>query len=188
MSPSQPEAQGSTRPVQEQDLLAIGKVLKTRGLKGELKVASYAESPETYQRAGELYLLKGGNPLKLTLERVREQGRALLCKFKGFDRIEEAEGLVGATLYLRKQDLRPLPEGEYYWYQLIGLEVWTDGGKRLGTIKGILNAGSQDIYVVNRGKQEWVIPALPEVIRKVDIPGGRMVIHPIEGLLDQDDL
>lgn len=175
-------------PADEQDLLAIGRVLRTWGLKGDLRVASYAESPETFHGHSELYLRTADGLRKLTLERVREQGRAILCKFKGRDRVEEAEDLVGATLYVRKQDLRPLPEGEYYWYQLIGMEVWTEEGTCLGTLRQILNAGSRDIYVVSRGKREWLIPAIPEVIRKVDVPGARMTIHPIEGLLDQHDL
>jgi 16S rRNA processing protein RimM len=173
--------------VRQEELLAIGKVLKPWGLKGEVKVETYAESAETYRRASELFVLQRDQPVGLVLEGVRQQPKALVCKFKGLGKIEEVQPLVGATLYLRKADLPALGEGEYYWHQLIGMEVWTDGGRQVGTLSGILSTGGHDLYAVRQGEREWLIPALREVIREVDVAANRMVIHPMEGLLDEDD-
>jgi 16S rRNA processing protein RimM len=111
-----------------------------------------------------------------------------LLKFKGRDRVEDVEELIGCTLYIDKRDLPQLDEGEYYWHELIGMEVRTDTGKPLGTLEKILDTGSNDVYVVRKGEQEVLIPAIREVIREVDVAGSRMVIHPIEGLLDEHDL
>jgi 16S rRNA processing protein RimM len=186
MDSRKPVREGCTRPVHREELLAIGKVLKPWGLKGEVKVLSYAESADTYRRTSELIVLRQDRPLGLVLEGVREQARALLCKFKGRERIEDVESLVGTTLYLRKSELPALEQGEYYWHQLIGMEVWTDTGRHVGTLSGILTTGSNDLYAVRSGEREWLIPALREVIREVDVPANRMVIRPLEGLLDEE--
>ena len=167
--------------------VAIGKVLKPWGLKGAVKIRSYAESPESFSRISELRVQGKDGPIVLSLEDVRKQKKAVLLKFKGRDRIEDVEDLVGLTLYLHKKDLPQLEEGEYYWHELIGMEVWTDSGKPIGTLEKILDTGNHDVYVVRRGEQETLIPAIRDVIRKVDAGGKKMIIHPIEGLLNEHD-
>ncbi len=98
------------------------------------------------------------------------------------------EDLVGLTLYMDRKELPRLEEDEYYWYELIGMEVCTDSGKSVGTLEKILETGSHDVYVVRKGEQESLIPAIRDVVRKVDVPGRRMIIHAVEGLLNEDDL
>ena len=124
----------------------------------------------------------------MTLETVKKHKQFVLLKFKGRNRIEAVEDLISAALYMRKEELEPLQEGEHYWYQLIGMEVRTDRGQYLGTLEKIFNAGSNDVYVVQQGKREWLIPALRDVIREVDIDKKQMIICPMEGLLDENDL
>jgi 16S rRNA processing protein RimM len=85
---------------------------------------------------------------------------------------------------LYRSQLPKLEEDEYYWYDLIGLEVVTVDGERLGSIAEIFETGSNDIYVVRGGKREYLIPAVSAVIDSVDLEGGRMLITPPEGLLD----
>lgn len=177
-----------TKEILPQAHLAIGEVLKPWGLKGAVKIHSYAESPETFSRISELRVQGEKGPIVLFLEDVKKQKKAVLLKFKGRDRVEDVEELVGRTLYIDKKDLPQLDEGEYYWHELIGMEVWTDDGKSLGTLEKILDTGSNDVYVVQKGGQETLIPAIRDVIRKVDVAGRRMVIHPIEGLLKDHDL
>ena len=89
---------------------------------------------------------------------------------------------------MSKKELEPLREGEYYWFQLIGMDVHTDRGQYLGTLENVFNTGSNDIYVVQREEREWLIPALKEIIREVDIDKKQMIICPMEGLLDENDL
>ena len=170
------------------DLLVIGRILKTKGLHGKVKVLSYAGSPELYRRIRALHVQAGDKFQSLSVEEVEERRGAVILKFKGRDRIEEVQGLVGADLYVNKKELPALAEDEYYWHELIGLEVTTQAGQNLGTIHGIFNTGSNDVYVVRAGKREILIPALRDVILKVDIAGHQMIIHPMEGLLDRHDL
>ena len=169
-------------------LLAIGKVLKPWGLKGAVKIHSYAESPESFSRISEFRAQGKDGPIVLSIEDVKKQKKAVLLKFKGRDRVEDVEELVGLTLYMDKKDLPQLEEGEYYWHELIGMEVWTEAGKPIGTLEKILETGSHDVYVVRKGERETLIPAIRDVIRKVDAAGKKMVIHPIEGLLNEHDL
>ena len=174
--------------IRPQTHLAIGKILKPWGLKGAVKLYSYAESPESFLRISELYVESEDGQVVLSVEDAKQHKKAVLVKFKGRDRIEDVEGLVGLTLYVDKEELPPLEEGEYYWYQLIGMEVSTDTGKSIGTLEKILDTGSHDVYVVRKGERETLIPAVRDVIQEVDVAGKRMIIHAIEGLLNEDDL
>ena len=168
--------------------LAIGEVVKTWGLKGMVKVASYAESIESFRRISALRVQGRDGPIMLAIEEAREHKKGVLLKFEGRDRIEDVEDLVGLTLYMDKKELPRLEEGEYYWHELIGMEVRTEAGRPVGTLERILNTGSHDVYVVRKGERETLIPAIRDVIREVDVPGRGMVIHVVEGLLNEDDL
>jgi 16S rRNA processing protein RimM len=174
--------------IRPQTRLAIGKVLKPWGLKGAVKLYSYAESPESFLRISEFYVEGEDEQIVLSVEDAKQHKKAVLVKFKGRDRIEDVEDLVGLTLYVNKEDLPPLEEGEYYWHQLIGMEVRTDTGKPVGTLEKILDTGSHDVYVVRKGERETLIPAVRDVIQKVDVAGKRMIIHAIEGLLNEDEV
>jgi len=173
------------------DLLPIAKIVKCWGLKGHVKLLDYAESPEIYGRVRELYLCRESRVLPLVVENVREHRGRVLLKFRGRDRIEEVEDLLQETLYLHKRDLDPLEPGEYYWFQLIGMAVHTDSGVALGTLREIVNTGSNDVYVVRQGDREWLIPATAQVVLDVDVSRNRMTVHPLEGMTgttDQHDL
>jgi 16S rRNA processing protein RimM len=173
--------------MQLEELLEIGKVLKPWGLKGCVKVFSYAESPATFRRLSALYIQTSKGPEALAVDNIREHKNCVVLKFKDRNSVEEVQDLITETLFMHKRDLSPLEEGEYYWHDLIGMAVVTDGGKYLGVLEHIFNAGSSDIYVVQEGEREYLIPAIRDVILQVDVPGKRMIIHPIQGLLNKDD-
>jgi 16S rRNA processing protein RimM len=168
--------------------LAIGKVVKPWGLKGAVWIRSYAESKESFLRASELRVQAKQGPVVLSVEDVREHKKGILLKFKGRDRIEDVEDLVGLTLCLDKKELPSLAEGEYYWYELIGMEVLTEAGREVGSLERVMNTGDHDVYVIKKGDREFLVPAVRDVVRKVDVPGKQMIIHAAEGLLNQDDL
>jgi len=107
----------------------------------------------------------------------------ILLKFAGYETPEACAGLREQTLYIPIEDAKPLPEGELYVYQLIGLEVWTDEGERLGRVTDLWETGSNDVYVVDREGQVILLPAIKEVVRAIDIERGRMTVHLMEGLL-----
>lgn len=170
-----------------ENLLGIARVAKCWGLKGHVKLASYAESVEIFSRVPQLYVHLGGRTVPLVVEDVKEHNGRVLVKFLERDRIEDVEDLLQQTLYMHKKDLDPLAPGEYYWFQLIGMEVRTDSGEDLGTIREILTTGSNDVYVVRRGALEWLIPATSEVVLDVDVSRNRMTVHPLEGMTGTTD-
>jgi 16S rRNA processing protein RimM len=110
------------------------------------------------------------------------KGKAIV-KLDTIDSIEQAEKLQGQTIEIHHSQLQPLPEGQYYHFQLIGLEVWTTQGELLGKISQILTAESNDNYVVHGAKGEILIPAIEDIVKSVDLDNGRITIEAIDGLL-----
>ncbi len=118
------------------------------------------------------------------IETAKIQNKFISGRLKGCEGAADAEKLVGASVLVKREDLPPLEEGEYYWFEIIGMDVLTDEGRVLGRVEAILPTRSNDVYLV-QGKREWLIPATKEVIVRVDREKGHMVIHPIEGLLEE---
>jgi 16S rRNA processing protein RimM len=104
--------------------------------------------------------------------------------FAGFDAPEKVKAFNGWFIKVPEEETEPLPEGTYYWFELIGMEVFSEDGEKLGTITDIFETGSNDVYVVKRGRKEVYIPATQEVIKQIDRKAKRMIIHLMDGLLD----
>ncbi|MBI2300558.1 MAG: 16S rRNA processing protein RimM [Armatimonadetes bacterium] len=151
------------------------------GVRGEVKVRLETDYPERVCGTRR-WLLRDpdGNTEEVDVERVREHQGLLLAKLRGVDGRDAAKLFRGREIICWFRDLPPLPEGEYYHFQLVGLQVVTVDGRPVGRIKEILRTGSNDVYVT----EGPLIPALEEVIEKVDLEGGVMVIRPMKGLLD----
>ncbi|UCG14737.1 MAG: 16S rRNA processing protein RimM [Deltaproteobacteria bacterium] len=150
--------------------LPIGKVVKVHGLKGHLKVVPYGETLAGLGDGEKVTAcLPDGSAQQLTAREVRPHQKVFLFLSREIDSLEEARAIVGAELCVHESRL-PAPEpDEFYWYQLIGLEVVSSDGRKLGTIEEILETGSNDVYVVRRGSEEILIPAIYEVVRDVDL-------------------
>ena len=111
-------------------------------------------------------------------------GKKLIIGFNGYDDINQVLHLVGHEIYAAREQLPELAEGEYYWYDLLGLRVETDKGEFLGELTDIIATGSNDVYVVKDGGREFLIPALEDIVLDVNIAAGIMKVSPPEGLLD----
>jgi 16S rRNA processing protein RimM len=109
-------------------------------------------------------------------------------RLKGISSIAEAEKYRGAKILVPKQALKKEADGEYFWYELLGLAVYLESGRCLGEIAQIIPTGSNDIYVVREGEAEILIPGTHEVVREIDLEGRKMIISPMEGLLDLDEV
>lgn len=170
----------------EARLVAVGKIVRAHGVRGAVKVFAYGETLRGLSPGAELSVRHpSGRPAsKLTMVEVKPQGRHLLIRFEGILGMEPAQDLAGADLLITEDRLPPLDEGEFYHYQLIGLDVITTQGKPVGTIRSIMETGSHDVYVVGRQGGEALIPAVEEIIREIDLKERRMVIDPPEGLID----
>jgi 16S rRNA processing protein RimM len=173
----------------EEDLLTIGKIVSTHGLRGKLRVISYDESNEIFSTQRIFYVKDIKGSLKeYTLINIEPHKKVLLLEFDGISSINEAKELIGAYILINKSRLSPLPEDEYYWFEIIGIKVFTDGGTLLGEVDRIIQTGSNDVYVVCDKKKEYLIPAINDVITKIDVNNRVMIVHPIEGLFGDDEI
>ena len=121
-----------------------------------------------------------GKPLQI--ERCRwHQGLALI-KFRGFETQEDAMHLLGVQLEVSLDEVPSLSPDSYYHFQILDMEVWTESGEFLGTVEDILSTGSNDVYVVNQGKNEVLVPAIEGVVLEVDLEKGRITVDLPEGL------
>lgn len=145
---------------------------------------SFMDEPEKVLRNGREVFLRGKGsekgPLQITLWQIYKN--SVFLEFAGVDDIAAAESLVGCHVFLPKTCLEPLPEGEYYWQDLIGMTVVTENQEVLGAITSIFPTGSNDVYVCAGEKGEMLIPAISDVILQIDPVERRMVIRLLEGM------
>lgn len=166
-------------------LIAVGKIIGTHGIKGLLKVHSFSGNMDSLQVAGTVTLkLHNGTLREYGVRSVAPHTGKLILGLTDFDDINQVLPLVGSEVCLLRSQLPQPEENEYYWCDLIGLEVFTIDGIALGAITDIFETGSNDIYVVRDKEREYLVPAIAKVINSIDLKGGRMIITPLEGLLD----
>jgi 16S rRNA processing protein RimM len=167
----------------------MGEVIRPHGLEGLLRIKSYAQSEESFLRPEVVFLQVGSaEPREYAITSVRPHKNVHLLKLRGVDSLEEAEKLSGARILIGKDSLNSERRDEYFWHELIGLEVFLSGGEYVGKIEHILPTGSNDIYVVQEGKKEVLIPAIYDVIQEIDLTKKRMIISDVEGLLDLNEV
>jgi 16S rRNA processing protein RimM len=163
-------------------LVAVGRVLKAHGVRGALKVLPYGETLGGMEAGEKLFLMEGVKQRQLTLVRLRSQTRGFIAEFEEFESIDEARELTGKELLVDKDRLPPLPDGEYYHFQLIGLSVVTKEGEPLGTLRAVFETAGHDVYVVANEDKELLIPAIEDIICEVDLTGGTLKVDLPEGL------
>lgn len=161
--------------------LECGKIVATHGLRGEVKVLPWCDGPEALVPIKTFYLDGGNTPKRA--ERCRIQKNMVLLKLEGVDTPEAAQALRGRVLWLDREE-DTLEEGQYYIQDLIGLTVEdADTGERYGILRDVTETGANDVYhVAFPDGRVQLVPAIPQVIAKIDIDGGKMLIRPLEGL------
>lgn len=166
------------------DYLEIGQIVNTFGIKGMVKVKSFSNDIKRFDELKKIYVKNNENKKEYEIEEVKYHKEMVLIKFKGIDTIEQANLLRNSYLIINRKDLKPLEKGTYYIVDLLGLDVYTDSEELLGKLEDIFNTGSNDIYVVKdeMGKQ-ILLPAISEVIKKIDLQNKKITIHLIDGLI-----
>jgi len=163
----------------------IGEVASPFGLRGEVKVRPVTDFPEHFGGLKEVYVGKGSPPRRsgriLKIESARPHKGAVIVKFAGIDDVSAAEALRGMELRISESELMPLEEDEYYIHDIIGLDVETTEGEHLGRVKEILRTPAHDVYITDRA----MIPAVKEFIASIDLDRKKMVIRPVEGLIQE---
>ncbi|MBI5042391.1 MAG: 16S rRNA processing protein RimM [Nitrospirae bacterium] len=172
-----------------QDLITIGKILKTRGIRGELKVLPLTDFLERFNELKEVILTSpDGNDVKYKIDSVRYQKGFVLLSLEGCKTIDEAKRLINWSVRIPKELVRELTSNHYYWSDLIGMTVYSDAGFLVGEIIDVFSTGSNDVFVVKGKKKEFLIPATLEVVKDVDVKNKRMTIHIIKGLIGDDEM
>ena len=159
--------------------VVVGVVLGSHGVNGELRVRAMSDVPHRFDPGQVLFL--ADQPLTIV---ASSRGRAdsLILRLEGIDSAAAAREFTGMELGCQAESAANLPEGEYFHYQLMGLQVITDEGEHLGRIAEIIVTGSNDVYLVQGDKGEILLPAVSQVVRQVNIGSGTMVVHLLDGL------
>ena len=172
-----------------EQLLTVGKLVNTHGIKGEIKVLAITDFPEERFASGKrLFLIPGdGTPsFWVTIVSARFHKNTYIVKLEGYTNINEVEKYKGSLLKVSQDDLVELPDNEYYYHDIIGCSVFTDENedKPLGVITEIMKPGANDVWVVKPSSgADILIPVIDDVVLDVDVNSKKVKIHLMEGLL-----
>jgi len=134
-----------------------------------------------------VYLSPGKGLKEWVIVEAKGEGHRVLLRLEGLENRQQAEALAGFSVYLSEKHLQTLPEGEYYWYQLIGCRVYNDQNRFLGVLKGILTTAAHDIWAVQDGEKEVLLPAVEDFILSVDEVLKEIRVRSVEGLTENND-
>lgn len=169
------------------DYLEIGKITSTHGIRGEMRVQPWCDSPEFMKGFKVLYLdKKGEKPLKV---KCRANGNMALVKAEGIDTVEEANKYRNRILYMKRSDA-VLPEGFYFLQELFDCKVIDadDENKQYGILTDVSQTGANDVWHITSAEgEEYLIPAIPHVVINVDVAEGIIKIRPLRGIFDNED-
>jgi 16S rRNA processing protein RimM len=161
------------------DLIIVGEVTRAHGVRGAVRVFPVTDFPEHLLALDRAVLVSGAMVRPVNVQQSEAAGRFVLMKFTGIDTPEEAERLRGATVQIPAREAVPLPPGQFYTFQVIGLEVRTPEGTPIGRVVDIIRTGSNDVYVVRPpAGAEILLPAVDSVIQEIDLDAGRLVARP----------
>lgn len=168
-----------------EDMLRVGVISSTHGVKGEVKVFPTTNDAARFKQLKEVILDTGKEQIPLTIEQVKFFKNMVILKFKGYDNINDIEKYKSRNLLIAREHAVELGPDEYFITDLIGLEVVTDLGESLGVMKDVLETGANDVYVVKlKTGKELLIPAIGDCILDVNLEERTMKVHLLEGLLD----
>jgi len=174
-------------PSTEPAFLLLGRVLRPHGVRGELRVNVLTSYPERIGPEMEVYL--GSNPedsthaVRYVVRGARTHHQYLILHLEGVNDRSEADFLREQYVMVRLEDAVPLEEDEFYLFQVIGLDVYTEDGEHLGEVTEVLETGANDVYIVQGERGEILLPAIDECVLDIDIEAGKMTVRLIEGLL-----
>jgi 16S rRNA processing protein RimM len=168
------------------DLITIGKILKPVGLRGEVKVLPLTDFPDRFKALREVIvqIKEEEKPQQYQIDHVRYGPPFVYITFSGFFSVDQVDVLIGGLIQIPEEQRVLLPEGSYYQFELQDVDVYLEDGTLLGKVNQILQTGSNDVFVVKSDTREYLIPALHTIVKEIDISKKRMMIHPMDGLLE----
>ncbi|MBW1710113.1 MAG: 16S rRNA processing protein RimM [Deltaproteobacteria bacterium] len=168
------------------DLVTIGRVTRTHGVRGEMRVLPFTESVNAFECYDRLYFrVPDEAEMLIRITSVRPHKNFVLLKLEGVFTLEAAKELVGAEVLIPRSWLPSLDSDEYYWTDLIGLIVTDEEGRKLGRVKNLLSTGADDLLVLEWENKEILLPFREEIVLSIDLEAGSITAAPSPGLLDQ---
>ena len=166
-----------------QEYFEIGQIVNTSGLKGIVKVNPFTDNVSRFEEIKKVFIEKNKELTEYEIEEVRFHKNQVLIKFKNIDSIEEAEKFRNCYIKISRKDARKLPEDTYFIVDLIDTNVYLENNEYVGKIIDVFSTGSNDVYVIKREENtDLLIPAIKDVVKKVDIKNKKMIINLIKGL------
>ena len=166
-----------------EDLLQVGVITSTHGIRGEVKVFPTTDDPNRFRKLKQVILDTGKEQLEMEIASVKFFKNMVIVKFKGIDDINDVEKYRKAGIYVTRENAIPLGENEYFIADLIGLHVISDDEEALGVIDDVLQTGANDVYIVKKEQTpDLLIPAIKDCIKNVNIEEGTMMVHLLPGL------
>lgn len=159
--------------------LILGQIVGLFGVKGWVKVHSHTRPKEGIFKYNPWLLARNSEWKPVTLKQGKQQGKGLIAQLDGITDRDQAAMLIGTDIAIARAQLPPLPEGEYYWWQLTGLQVVNQQGEVLGTVDRLMETGANDVLVVKdeQSGEERLIPHIPDVVLKVDLDAGSLTVN-----------
>ncbi len=165
------------------DLLKVGIITNTHGLRGEVKVFPTTDDPKRFLDLEEVILSVGRKQQAFGIENVRFFKNMVILKLKGIDTIDDAAGYRRGELLVTREQAVPLGENEYFIADLIGLQAVSEEGEALGTVTDVIQSAANDVYVIQKpGASDLLIPAIKDCIRTIDLEAGVLTVHLLPGL------
>jgi len=166
------------------DFTWIGTITKAHGLKGEVKIWSTSDTPEYYLNVENFWIERDSGISSISVLSMRLQDKIWITRFQDINTRNQAEELKGCRVLLEDDQIRPLEPGEFFQHQIIGCTIEDLHGTPLGKVTEILETGANHVYTVQGKEKEFLIPAIPAIIKNVDIEQKIIQIDPMSGLLD----
>ncbi len=165
------------------ELRAIAQITKVFGIKGEVKIYSYARSADEYREIENIFV--GREPTKVeqrTIEKIQTRGNDIYIKFFGVDDRNTAETLQHTYIFVEEQQRKKLPQGSFYLDEVIGLHVVDEEGKELGKVREVTKNSTYSFYIVETPKGDVYVPAVSEIIKKINLAQKKIIVSPPEGM------
>ena len=168
-----------------EDLLQVGAITQTHGLRGEVKVFPTTDDAKRFKKLKEVILDTGKEKTVLEIEGVKFFKQFVILKFKGFDDINDIERYKGKNLYVTRENAVKLKKDEYFIADLIGIKVYDENEEYLGVLKDVIVTGANDVYdIALEDGRSLLLPAIKQCVLAVDMEQRKMKIHILDGLLD----
>jgi 16S rRNA processing protein RimM len=171
--------ENKTRPT----LLAVGKIVKLFGIRGELKIQSYARAAKEFETLRSVYVgVTDNDAVEMNVESFILRGGDMYVKFDSVHGRETAQTLVGKYLFVDERSRKKLPAGVFFVDDIIGISVVNEAGQFIGVVKEVIKSPAHDIYLVQTANADVMMPAVPAIVRSVDLQRRIMTVDPPEGL------